>query len=156
MNKYLIEFILDFTMGVLVATVVPFIIFRGLKDIHIRKRISEGAISYLHSSYRLSKKKMIFIWGGQIVLIVGIVFYLIFFQVPIIKDIPALIAGDFLSAEGSVTEVRHNRAFNTIHIQNVKVKESTWFFITTIKENNRYKISYLKNTKSIIKVEKLD
>jgi hypothetical protein len=80
---------------------------------------------------------------------------LFFIQIPIIRDIPALIKGDFLSTEGIVTDIEHNKTYNTIHINNIEIKEDTWF-TTTIKQYNSYKILYLKHSKSIIKAEKLD
>ena len=77
-------------------------------------------------------------------------------QIPLIMDIPALITGNYLSTEGTVTSIEHDKSYYTVHIKDVEIKESTWFIFTTIKEYNRYKISYLKHSKSIIKVEKLD
>ncbi|MBL4935553.1 hypothetical protein JK636_07245 [Clostridium sp. YIM B02515] len=155
MTKYLIEFILNFIVGLVMTIFLPFVIFLTHKDMRIRKKIREGTFSYLHSFNKESRTKMIFIYLSQVAITAVICCYLFFIQIPIIRDVPALITGNFLLAEGTVTNIEHNRAYNTIYINNTKIQEDTWF-TPTIKQYNKYKISYLKHSKSIIKIQKLD
>ncbi|GKX68424.1 hypothetical protein [Inconstantimicrobium mannanitabidum] len=84
------------------------------------------------------------------------IFFLIFIEVPSIRDIPSLVTDDFLSTEGVVTEVRGGRSIFSICINNIEVEENNWFFGAGVKPDTKYKITYLKHTKFIIKAEKIN
>lgn len=155
MDKYLIEFILNFTIGLIIIVMLPFLMHFMIKDMRIKKQISRGAVSYLQTTNSSSRTKIILFNLSQILFAIIIILYQIFIQIPAISDIPSLIAGNFLTSEGIVSKVENHKSYVTIHINNVEINESTWFK-TTIKPNNKYKISYLKYSKYIIKAEKID
>lgn len=155
MNKYLIGFILDTALGLILTIFLPFIMNIVIKDMRIRKQISDGVVPYLHTTNSVTTAKVNFMYLTQALFAICIVIYLIFFQIPALRDIPSLITGNLLSTEGIVTEVEDHKKYITIHVNNIEINEGTWFR-TTIKPYNRYKISYLKHSKYIIKAERID
>lgn len=155
MNKYLIEFILDTALGLIFTIFIPIIMYIVAKDMHIRKQIDRGAVPYLHTTNSVTTKKIIFMYLGQALMAILIIVNLVFFQIPALRDIPSLITGNLLSSEGVIAEVENHKKYITIHVNNIEINEGTWFR-TTIEPYSRYKISYLKHSKYIIKAERID
>lgn len=161
MIRYLIEFILTFVLQSVCLVAfgfLPFMAHALIKEIHVKKEFSKKGISYLHltNEFGFFKTKLILAHLFQLMVIAIFIFFLIFIEVPSIRDIPSLVTGDFLSTEGVVTEVRGGRSIFSICINNVEVEENNWFFAAGVKPDTKYKIAYLKHTKFIIKAEKIN
>lgn len=78
-------------------------------------------------------------------------------MIPMYMDLPSLITGNYMYAEGIVYRNDNGKGYSSIYINDSDVPIiEAHFFKSNISENCKYKIAFLKHSDFIIKADKIE